>query len=155
MKQGQTEIIGVAVIVIILVIAGTFMIISNSPKDSQITPASDAKIAQSFLYTLMNTKTQTSLIVSQIIKDCYDKPDRCGINCCDYAETTMNNALKATLKDWEKDYRLQVYKGTDKRIPIITNNYECNDDAPKEEPGYYHIPDIGGEWITVKLDICY
>ena len=155
-RKGQTEIIGIVVIVILLVIGLFFMIGQRlKPKDSQKGTFVDPKLAQSFLNTLMNTKTAQNVIVSDILKDCYsNRKDLCGSmkNCCAYAEETMKNALEATLLKQERSYRLTVEKkGSEKLINDIATP-GCGDFSEKEQPGFYYIPPPPP--IIVRLDIC-
>jgi hypothetical protein len=157
-KKAQTEILGVAIIVIILVIAGAFMLrMSLSKKESQLESYVDPEVAQSFLNALMNAETERTVEVSQIIRDCYDgQNDLCREtgSCCEYAYITMRNALDATLGEWGRIYRLTVRKGDEPlpRIRDIPEGSECDDLAQKEQPGFYPIP--SSPIITVKLEIC-
>ncbi len=156
-KKAQTEIIGIVIIVIILVIAGFFMISQrlkkqSSPSDSFIDP----KLSQSFLNTLMNTKTEKNVIVSDIIKDCYsNRNDLCSSSnvkdCCEYAHDTIQNALDATLGEWQKSYRLTIEKNKQKKIDDISTS-GCNAFSEKEQPGFYYVPPPPP--IIVRLDIC-
>jgi hypothetical protein len=155
-KKAQTEIIGIAIIVLLLVIGLFFMIGQRlKPKDSQKGSFVDPKLAQSFLNSLMKTKTAQNVIVSDIIKDCFsNRKDLCGSskNCCEYAEETMKNALEATLLKQERSYRLTVEKkGADKLIADIATE-GCGDFSEKEQPGFYYIPPPPP--IIVRLDIC-
>lgn len=157
-KKSQIEILGVAFIVIILVIAGMFMINMRLNKKPQETSTlTDPELAQSFLNAIMNTKTEKNIIVSQIIKACYEgRHDFCGStstsDCCEYAYHTLRNALEATLGEWKRSYRLTVIRGNDKRISDIPENGECDDYSEKEQPGVYYI--VPPPQIVVTLDIC-
>ena len=156
-KKAQTEIIGVVLIVIILVIAGFFMIglkMRNS-NNSDLGSFEDPELAQSFLNALMDTKTERNILVKDAIEDCYsERNDLCGqTDCCSYARAVMVNALSATLDDWQKSYRLQVRRGSEKLINDIPEIGLCNDFSEKEQPGTYPIPSRP-EPIIVKLEIC-
>jgi hypothetical protein len=157
-KRSQSEVIGVVIIVIILVIAGVFMLTQRlKDKDSQKDTFVDPKLAQSFLNALMNTKTEKNVMVSDIIKDCYsNRNDLCGStstsDCCSYAYATMKNAVEATLGEWDKSYRLSVTRGSEnQRIEDIFTP-GCNKFSEKEQPGFYYIPPPPP--IIVRLDIC-
>ena len=154
MKKAQIEILGLAVIVIILVIGGVFFIKYNiGKKDSNLGSYTDPEMAQSFLNALMKTDTDYS-IVSNVISNCYSvKNHLCGGDCCDYAHYIMTSALEATLGEWGKSYRLTIRKGSDKKIKDIPANSDCTDLSEKEQPGFYSIPPPP-EPIIVKLEIC-
>lgn len=157
MKKAQTEIIGVAVIVVILVLGGLFMIkLGSMNKNDNTDSYTDPEIAQSLLNTMMNTKTEKNLLVLDVIKGCYNnnlKNDLCGsqnnADCCSYAYATMKNALDMTLKEWGREYKLTVRRGTDKRIQDIPEDFECEENY---QPGFYPIPPPVP--ITVELVIC-
>jgi hypothetical protein len=157
-NKGQTEIIGVVIIVIILIIGGVFMLSRRlQGSDSKTNTFVDPKLSQSFLNALMNTKTEKNVIVSDIIKDCYsNRNDLCANDeikdCCEYAHKTIENALSATLGEWQKSYRLTIVKGDDNsKIPEISVN-GCSKFSEKEQPGFYYIPPPPP--IIVRLDIC-
>ena len=156
MRKAQADIIGVIIIVILLIIGGVFMFTQMmKPRPSATQSFVDPKLAQSFLNTLMNTKTYKSVIVSDIIKDCYsNRNDLCGqtSNCCEYAESTMTNALAATLGKWEKKYHLSVTRdGAGSKVGPISEG-GCNQFSEKEQPGFYYIPPSPP--IVIRLDIC-
>lgn len=124
-------------------------------KDSQKNAFVDPKLAQSFLNSLMNTKTEKNVIVSDIIKDCYsNRNDLCGPtgDCCGYAAETMKNALIATLGDWDRSYKLTVRRGSEPSKIDDIGTPDCGKFSEKETPGYYYIPPPPP--IIVKLEIC-
>jgi hypothetical protein len=156
-NRGQTEIIGVAIIVVILVIAGAIFLTMQTRNRNTGNNFTDPELAQSLLNAIMNTKTEKNVIVSDIIKDCYsNRNDLCGStstsDCCEYAYQTMRNALESTLGKWQRSYRLTVTKGTDKRIKDIPENSKCNDFSEQEQPGVYYIPPPPP--IVITLQIC-
>jgi hypothetical protein len=156
MRKAQTDIIGVVIIVIILIIGGIFMITQRmKAKASSSRSFVDPKLAQSFLNSLMNTKTYKSVLVSDVIKDCFSsRNDLCGetSDCCSYAETVMSNALTSTLATWKKSYRLTVTtEGSGEKIKTIASP-GCDKFSEQEQPGFYYIPPSPP--IIVRLDIC-
>lgn len=159
-KKAQTEIIGLVIIVIIVVIAGSFFFIrAMKPPESNQASFENPKLSQSFLNTLMNTKTEKNVVVSDIIKDCYSpaKNDLCGSSttsdCCNYAYATISNALDYTLGKWGKEYRLTIRKqGSADKIEDFFSSDECNENSPQGQPGFYYIPPSPP--IIVTLIIC-
>ena len=155
-KKAQTEILGIAIIVIILVIGGAVMIsMSSRNKESMSSSFTDPELAQSFLNTLMNTETAKNIIISDIIKDCYmEDDDRCGaVNCCTYASETIQNALDATLGNWSKSYTLSfTQEGTNPKIQDMPLNSDCDKYSEQEKPGFYYI--TTRPTIVVMLRIC-
>jgi len=161
MKRAQTEIIGVIVIVIILVIGGLFMIRLSFNRESFDTDSYvEPEMAQSFLTALLNTMTDLNINLRHVIVACHEnthhycRHSETG-NCCRYAERFMTNALEATLGEWGKDYRLSVRQGDDQKINDIPQNSRCASDfVEKEEPGSLDIPNLGNPDIEIKLEIC-
>jgi hypothetical protein len=161
-KKSQTEILGVMVIVIIIVIAGIFMLaMSNKKKELPSSSYIDPELAQSFLNALLDTKTKKSLTVSKIISACYENTHHfCGqtttSDCCSYAESVIRNALSATLGEWGKSYRLTIKRGDEIKIPTepgldaISNDVTCDELAEKEQPGKRTLPKL----IEIQLEIC-
>jgi flagellin-like protein len=153
-RKAQTEIIGVALIVVIIVIAGVLFLSMRRVSSDDNSSLTDPELAQSLLNTLMDTKTEKNVIVSDIINDCYsNRNDFCRsstINdCCEYARKTMGNALEATLGEWGRSYRLTVEKGSDKRIEDIPEDSECRENSQQWQPGTYYTPSV-----KVMLRIC-
>jgi hypothetical protein len=156
MRRAQADIIGIVIIVILLIVGGVFMFTQMmKPRASASQSYIDPKLSQSFLNTLMNTKTYKSVIVSDIIKDCFsNRNDLCGqtSSCCEYAQATMTNALSATLGEWQKSYQLTVTReGSSQKISTISAG-GCNQFSEKEQPGFYYIPPSPP--IVIRLDIC-
>lgn len=157
-KRSQTEIIGLVLIVIILVIGGLLLYsFSLSKKKNKTDTIFDPKLAYNFLFTIMNTKTDKNLLVMDIIKDCYQNMHQlCGStttsDCCAYAEQTIKNALEATLGNWSRSYRFYIRRGNEKKINDIPENSNCQGKfVEKEQSESYYIP---FEEIVVTLDIC-
>jgi len=155
-KKGQTEAIGIAVIVILVVIGGLYFM-SRGNSDNVSYTKSDPEIASSLLNALMNTKTEKSLTVQQVIQACYDDTnnDLCGTthdsNCCNYAYAVMKNAMDITLTEWNKEFTLKISQGSDKRIPDIPENFDCFENY---QPARYHIPVPPNPTIYVNLTLC-
>jgi len=158
--RAQTEIIGVMVIVIILVLGGVFYLSFSLNKDD---PASvsfvDPEQAQSFLTALLDTKTKKDMDVSEVITACYnDDHHYCGqtstSDCCNYGELVITNALEATFGEWGKDYWLTIEQNGIFKIPddrdAISNTLSCNEN---EQPGKRVLPNLGRP-IIVTLKIC-
>jgi hypothetical protein len=157
-KKAQTEIIGVAIIVIIIVVGGLVLLTMKSNKQVPTDSFTDPELAQSMLTAILNTKTERNIEVREIIKKgCYEnRNDMCGStstsDCCEYARKTMENALQATLGKWGRSYRLTIVRGNEKRIGDIPENSKCNEFKEQEQPGISYIPPP--PQIVITLEIC-
>ncbi len=155
MKRAQTEIVGIVFIVLILVIAGFFMIVVRTNKEESLSSEYvNPELAQSFLNVILDTKTEINSEVSDILLDCAQgRNDACGANadCCEYARQTISNALKITLGEWKKPYKFSVKnrKTGQKLIPDIPENSVCDDAAEKYPPSFRYL-----NTLEIRLDIC-
>ena len=157
--KAQTEIIGVVLIIVILVIGGLILITINmNKKKASAQTILDPKLADNFLFAILNTKTEKNIILADIIKDCYNNRNNiCGTtttsDCCIYAEKVLTNTLDATLGNWSRSYLLKIRRGNEERINDIPENSKCQGDyVEKEQTGTYYIPSTPP--IIVTLDIC-
>ena len=153
-RRAQTEVIGIAVIVLILVIAGGFILSRNLKEKSPDTGSFiDPKISQGFLNSVMKTKTERNIVVADAIAYCHapKKRDLCGGDCCSYARQTISNALDASLKDWKREYYLTIRQDSATMINAISSQ-GCGLYSEKEQPGFYYIPSV--PQITVSLYLC-
>ncbi|MBN2367757.1 hypothetical protein JXC34_01965 [Candidatus Woesearchaeota archaeon] len=159
-RKAQTEVLGVAIIVIMLVIGGVIMIRArlNKADETQLDSYEDPELAQSFLNVMMKTKTDINLIVQDIIQECYaDRMDICRTgntaDCCDYAYLVMKNSLQETLGEWSKNYQLTVRKGGETKGKIQDISVNCDENSEQGQPGTYGIP-FSPSTIIVTLRIC-
>ncbi|MFH0874584.1 MAG: hypothetical protein V1859_01510 [archaeon] len=161
-KKSQIDIIGLVLIVFILIIGGLFMLGTKlAGKNSAISGSLvDSDTSQSFLDTLMETKTMQNKEVKNVIKDCFEsrRANLCktaSINdCCEYAQATLQNALGRTINEWNRKYRLTVRKEPTNPSNIeLSNDRNCNINSEKEQPGFYYIADTP-QPIEVVFYLC-
>ncbi len=155
MKKAQMEIYGLVMIILILLVAGTWFFILELNRQPPSVSASVVQpiLAQNFLNSVMNSETSMNMKLKQVISNCYDdrKNEICSkddySDCCDYASKAINMTLTNTLSTWNVKYRLNVNDDI-----LLSNDARCNDNADKEQPGTYYIP--SNVPINVRLDIC-
>ncbi len=102
--KGQTEIIGLVIVVIILVIAGLLYLrfgLKQSPKQ-QITI--ETIYADHLLNAILNVKICDKQ-VSEIIVDCFNKLDICKKDSCEYVKTQTEDIMtKLNVKEFRNYY---------------------------------------------------
>lgn len=151
-KKSQMEIFGLAIIVVIITVA-FFAYIGlklRKPKDISSSYV-DVEVAQRFVDSILDIKTECGASLTDIIKDCASTtPDLCPPDSCTYAHDTLQNAIDVTLAEWKKPYRLTVQQQGSPLFPEISS--DCDDSMEREAPGIQPIPAV--PMITVKLDIC-
>lgn len=159
MKKAQTEIIGLAVVVILLIIGMTFVIrftINKEPVDykKQFT---QAEIASNTLNTLLKSASQdcNDLSMTELLQDCGQNPDSPSITCsvdsinsCDYVEREVQKIFEKTLEIWKVDYEFKVFHT--EANPIFTLGDPC---PASKKSKTFPIPTSSGT-IFVKLDVC-
>jgi len=159
MKKGQTEIIGLAIIVILLVIGMTFVIrfmASKEPVDykKQFT---QAEISSNMLNTFLKTTSDdcSGLTMTELLQDCGQNPSSPSIRCegdsidsCDYVEQEAEFIFNETLDSIKLDYELKVFLV--ENSPIFTLGSPCLRDKKSKT---FPIP-TGSGTMFIKLDIC-
>ena len=155
MKKAQTEVFGLAVVVILIFIGIYFLTVFYKPTsgiDERIKYV-DSVIAQNMLNSMLKLNTTCNLGMEDLIKDCYlskkegNDPWNCdGKASCVYVEKTVSNILKNTLEKWNKAYNFSI-EGTG-----IEKTYgSCEAGVT---PGSQPLPLSDGTNIKVILNIC-
>ncbi len=160
-KKAQFEMIGLA-IVVILIVLGMFIAIRlkmiEPPTNTQKEYA-QTQLASNFLNTLILTNTDCGdRLMRELLIDCADTgaincPD--GKDSCKKADEIMDKILSQTLVKWQKKYLLTLRKTENLKIGIDDKSSDCNKNMERSMPGiyYYNLPQQGT--LTVQLDLCY
>ena len=154
-KNAQTEIIGLAIVVILLIVGMTFVIkfiLSKEPVDykKQFT---QAEIASNLLNTFLksNSKDCNGLTMTELLQDCAQtKSIYCenGKVSCNYANQTAALILSQTLEQWKIDYELKAFLQESR--PIFTLGRIC---PASKKSKTFPLPTSSGT-LFVKLDVC-
>ena len=154
-KKSQTEIIGLAIVVVLLIIGMTFVIrfiLAKEPVDykKQFT---QAEIASNMLNTFLksNSKGCNGLTMTELLQDCgHSKSIFCedGKASCDYAEEAAKEILNNTLDTWSLDYEFKAFQ--QEESPIFTLGSPC---PASKKSKTFPIP-TGSGTLFVKLDVC-
>ncbi|MAE42762.1 hypothetical protein CMO93_03250 [Candidatus Woesearchaeota archaeon] len=153
-KKAQTEIIGLAIVVILLIIGMTFVIrfmMTKEPVDykKQFT---QAEIASNMINTFLKSTSQdcNELSMTELLQDCGQSM---SIHCngkvsCDYVEETVQDIFNQTLEVWKINYEFKVFQ--QEEIPKFTLGTPC---PASKKSKTFPIPTSSGT-LFVKLDIC-
>ena len=154
-KKAQTEIIGLAIVVILLIIGMTFVIrfmIAQEPIDikKQFT---QSEIASNMLNTFLKSTSQdcNDLSMTELLQDCgQSKSIRCKDDqpSCDYVEDTAKFIFGETLELWRIDYEFKVFHNEEN--PIFTLGNPC---PASKKSKTFPIP-TSSQTLFVKLDVC-
>ena len=154
-KKSQMEILGLAIIVVIVLMATLFVVrfvVLRSPIDYRKGFVS-SELASNMLNTLLKTSAQDckQLTMSELIQDCAQET---GLECdngqdsCKFVSSTANWIFGTTLDKWNYKYEFLAYRENDK--PFIKLGNQCQSEKRSK---LYPIP-IRAATVYVKLDIC-
>jgi len=162
-KKAQMEIMGLAIIIILLALAMLFVVqfvILRQPSDIKKT-FTHKELAANTVNTLLATTTDCrELPISQLLEDCADGgniPCPTG-NSCSQAEEAIEQILAKTLDEWNKEYYMTVKVAKDTIAGPFGNILK--EDIPQQCPGEKItsspcciLPTGAGQMI-INLDIC-
>ena len=159
-KKSQMEIMGLAMIIILISLAMLFVV------SILLKPSSDIKktfthkeLASNTVNTLLPTTTgcKDGLSVSDLLIDCAEsgviccssnEQGDCIKNSCDYAEEVIGEILTNTLDVWKKEYELTIPRLDNMKFGTSS----CSGEKITSAPCCILPTDFGPMKIT--LDIC-
>ena len=154
-RKSQTEIIGLAIVVILLIIGMTFVIrfmLNKEPIDykKQFT---QAEIASNMINTFLRSTSGDcdDLTMTELLQDCgQSKSIFCenGQDSCDYVGGTAEFIFGETLVSWNIDYEFKVFLIEEN--PLFTLGSPC---PASKKSKTFPIPTSSGT-LFVKLDVC-
>ena len=154
MKKSQMEMLGLAIVVVILLVGAIFIVRFGIKKPANYRPDFiRSETASNILNTFLNTNAGdcSQLTMTELLQDCAQSK---GIICqnsqdsCSYAESTANGIFEKTLKIWKMQYKFLAY--ADVNSPLIDLGNKC---LGQKDSKTFPIP-INPGTMYVKLDIC-
>ena len=154
-KKSQMEIMGLAIVVILLVVGMTFVIrfmINKEPVDYK-KQFSQAETASNTLNTFLKATSRAcnGLTMTELLQDCgHTKNIICpnGQNSCVYLELAAKEILNKTLDSWNFEYEFSAYQ--DEAFPLVKLGKRC---PAEKKSKTFPIPTSSGTIFT-KLDVC-
>ncbi len=158
-KRSQMEIMGLAVVVILIILAMTFVVRFVILKEP-------SNIKKSFTHTelasnMVNTfKKSTSrdcygLSMTELLQDCAQTLPTGSISCengkgsCAYVNSTFAEIINKTLEAWNLGYEFRVF--FEGESPIFKFGEECEGERTRET---FPTPTRLYKTLNVQLDIC-
>ncbi|MBI4150107.1 hypothetical protein HY488_01755 [Candidatus Woesearchaeota archaeon] len=165
-KKGQMEMIGIAIVVVLIVIGATlFLTLSIKPASKAHAAFAQKELAQNIVDALVKTVTTCrGLDFAAVLEDCAKNGDS-GIVCedtrrsCQYAREEISGILDRILGTRTFQYRFSATKDLGGAAFDDISTTSCtmaliqNGDVVVETPGIQPIPLYPGT-LTLMLQIC-
>ena len=163
-KKSQMEILGLAIVVVIILMATIFVVrfvVLKTPTDYREGFVYSEE-ANNFVSVFLKTNADgcKQLTMTELLQDCAQSESLCCLNCddadtsthvssCRFVNLTAAEVFENTLKKWSAKYEFLTYRKNDK--PFIKLGEQCKGEKRSSRP--WPIP-IKADTIYVKLDIC-
>jgi hypothetical protein len=155
MRKAQMEILGLAIVVVLVLVGLVFAVRFIILKDdtSFRDPFLSSEIASNTINTFLKTNSRdcNDLTMTELLQNC---AQRTGIVCnngestCKYVNSTAFLILGQTLEEWNYEYEFLAYENANP--PIIELGNAC---PGQKRSKLFPIPIKSGT-MFVKLDIC-
>lgn len=147
-KKSQMEIMGLAIIVILIVIALFFSLFwLAKPAPKQAIKARESVLAANFLNTMLNTDVPDygNKPLRKLLEEC----TLVGGDSCSISQDIIDEMLEETLLKWNKDYYFTISGSPD--VEQISSGSSCKGEREAKE---HPVPVKPGFDITLRLAIC-
>ena len=152
MRKAQTEIMGLAIVIILIILGMTFLIrfmMSKEPIEYK-KEFTQAELASNTLNTFLETTSNDcGLSMAEILQNCGQGGGICGEDSCEYVKRIARDEIfKNTLDEWNIAYEFRVF--FDENNQKITLGTAC---VGSKKSKTFPIPTSAGT-LSVRLDIC-
>ena len=154
-KKSQMEIIGLAVVVILITLAMIFVIrfsVLNKPEDLK-KDFTQTQLSSNMVNTFLKSTSRNcnGLSMTELLQDCAQIQ---GIYCgnelpsCEYVLEAAREVFGSTLNAWNLDYEFKTY--IDENSPIFSLGETC----PGAKKSKLFLVPTSAQTLSIKLDIC-
>lgn len=153
-QTAQMEIMGLALIVVLVAVGLLFLIALNIGKKpaKELSRYEQTKMANSFVLAFLKTSA-CNVSIENVVYDCFTTKT---LNCprfmdsCEFLKNTTDIILNRTIKQWGYMYNLS-FIGNSKTISVVYKG--CN--KTREAPGIQPLPlyPYPGN-VIVRLELC-
>jgi hypothetical protein len=161
MKKGQTESIGL-VIIVILVLTGLFIMTTNKgPEQSPLETYSDDKLATNYLSSMLETDTACGPTINKLASECAKEQagrntkQSCNEPACDYIKPIIEDITNKTFTPQGRTYAFQyTYTYGGEEEDLLSFDTGCGKAQAQAAKGYYDVvihPAPGTATITFSL----
>ena len=154
-KKSQMEILGLAIVVVLMLVAAVFVVrflVVKAPTEYRKGFVS-SEMASNMLSTLLKTaaKDCSQLTITELLQDCAQaRSIVCdnGQDSCRFVEAVAKEIFESTFDKWNMEYEFLAY--TDTNQPLIKLGKKCR---AEKRSKLFPIP-ISAATMYTKLDIC-
>ena len=161
MKKSQMEIMGLAIIIILLTLGILFVVqfvVLKEPSDIKKT-FTKSQMAANMLNSILKTNSKDcySNTITQLLQDCANYNENpAGLmicennnNSCEYANSTISYIFDNTLAEWgNQSFYFSVF--INPNTPILEQGSKCS--GERESKQSFVKTNLG--ILTIRLDIC-
>ena len=149
------EILGLAIVVVLVLIATTFVVrfvVLNGPTDYRKGFVS-SELASNIINTLLKTSAKecSQLSMTELLQDCSQQTGLVcsnGENSCKYVNSTAKEVFAKTFDKWKMNYEFLAY--TENEKPFISLGKPCK---AEKKSKLYPVP-TRTNTMYIRLDIC-
>ena len=160
-KRAQMEILGLAIIVVLIMLGVLFAIqfVLRAPPEQAAQEYRESQLAASLVTTMLATTTECrGATVAELLQDCavFNRISGCptgdpiDTSSCKMVSVVTGQILAGTLEAWERDYRFSISGGPSRVEEIYWGQGECLGDI---ESNTNPVPTAAGP-LQVRLDLC-
>ncbi len=154
-KRAQMEILGLAIVVVLVIMATLFVVkfVSMKSPVNYRKGFVSSEIASNIINTFLKTASEgcSQLTMTELLQDCAQgQAIRCddGEYSCSFVNSTAIQIFGDTLDKWSMKYEFLAYKSINSPL-IMLGNACLKEKISKEFP----IP-ISSDKMYVKMDVC-
>jgi hypothetical protein len=154
-RKGQMEIMGLAIIVILVALGLMFAVqwMLQQPSTKQVQRAEEATLAANFLNTMLGTTTECNKrTMRELLMDCAltQGATKCGgASACEYAEGILAQLFRDTFEEWSLRYYFTMQGASS--VAEMEFGEPC---AGELEEKVHPLPVKPGFEILLSLEIC-
>ncbi len=157
MRKGQMEIIGLAIVIVIILIGTVIALRFLVFKKPESTRASfvSAELASNTINTFLETTAVecSKVKMEELIQDCAQGTERICSNekgACEFLRDAADEIFTKTFKKWKTKYKFLVYVNSE--YPFVDLESGCTEQQEKISETFF-VP-VTAATVSVKLDIC-
>ncbi|MBI4151287.1 hypothetical protein HY492_04115 [Candidatus Woesearchaeota archaeon] len=154
MARGQMEILGLAIIVVLIMLGVLFavMFVLRAPASNVAQEYKESQLAASLITAMLGTTTPCNdASVTELLQDCavLNRLECPAGDSCAQAQDAIGQMLAGTLETWKRSYQFSITGAYN--VEQLT--FASGDCSGERESSTNPVPTPGGA-LQVRLDLC-